>query len=52
MFAIDAEMTSGAGTQIIGLVLLLSNLAIICVVFVDTRGDVVRERCGVGVVAV
>mgnify|MGYP004278171513 CR=1 FL=1 len=29
----------------IGLVLLLSNLAIIGVVFVDTRGDVDRERC-------
>lgn len=44
MFAADAAMTEDTGSTVIGMVMLLSNLAIIAVVFVDTRGDVVRSR--------
>ena len=44
MLVMDAEMTSDIGDTMVGVILLAVNLAMIAVVFFDTRNDVMRER--------
>ena len=43
MLLMDAEMTNQAGDMVIGLILMLVNICMALVVFLDTRGDVLRE---------
>ena len=44
MLPMDADMTSEMGDVMVGIVLLIVNIAMFAVVFYDTRGDVMRNR--------
>lgn len=44
LLVMDSEMTKDLEAFFLGLVLLIVNVIIIGVVFLDTRGDIVRER--------
>lgn len=44
MLLMDADMTSEMGDVMVGIVLLIVNIAMFAVVFFDTRGDVMRNR--------
>jgi hypothetical protein len=43
MLLMDAQMTNAVGDMAIGLILMLVNIFMALVVFLDTRGDIVRE---------
>jgi hypothetical protein len=43
MLLMDADMTNEVGDVVVGCVLMLVNICMALVVFLDTRGDVVRE---------
>ena len=44
MLIMDAEMTDGVGDTLVGIILLLVNVMMMAIVFLDTRGDVLREK--------